>query len=80
MNKSIICVTILLKIKAHPQPTKLQFMPKDLIMLSHVKDERQKNDITYKQSVSGVKTNIFSQFPYSSNLFKYSFKKESWKN
>lgn len=55
-------------------------MLKDLIMLSHVKDERQKNDITYKESVSGVKMNIFSQFPYSSNLFKYSFKKESWKN
>lgn len=45
-------------------------------MLPRVKDERQKNDITYKQSVSSVKMNIFSQFPYSSNLFKYSLKKE----
>lgn len=54
-------------------------MPKDLIMLPRVKDERQKNDITYKQSVSSVKMNIFSQFPYSSNLFKYSLKKKKKK-
>lgn len=51
-------------------------------MLPRVKDERQKNDMTYKQSVSSVKMNIFSQFPYSSNLFKYSLKKKkkTWKN
>lgn len=46
--------------KVHPQPTKLQFMLKDLIMLIHVKDEIWENNITYKQSVSSVKGNIFS--------------------